>query len=166
MVSFLFAPLFFSPAPSSVPQKANFPHFPLEKFGDKLVCFVSCWYLSSHYLFLFSWNHSCSSSSSSSSSPLAVFFIPCVVFSCYSMIVFLHFRHYFWCADPWAFFSQLFGRENQIHWCVLTSPPRYDLPCANTKHENFGENSEQIRGRIRDENSKNPGSFRSATFLT
>ena len=28
-----------------------------------------------------------------------------------------------WCANLWAFFSQKFGRENQIHWCVSTSAP-------------------------------------------
>ena len=27
------------------------------------------------------------------------------------------------CANLWAFFSQKFGREKQIHWCVSTSPP-------------------------------------------
>ena len=28
------------------------------------------------------------------------------------------------CANPWAFFCQIFGRENRIHRCVSTSPPR------------------------------------------
>ena len=27
-----------------------------------------------------------------------------------------------WCANPWAFFSQIFGRESQIHCRVSTSP--------------------------------------------
>ena len=31
---------------------------------------------------------------------------------------------WFWCANPWALFSQIFGRENQIYWCLSTSPPR------------------------------------------
>ena len=39
-----------------------------------------------------------------------------------------------------------------------------------TKHEKFAKNSgkirSKIRGKFRDENSKNSGNFRSATFLT
>ena len=33
-----------------------------------------------------------------------------------------------------------------------------------TKHENSSKNSEQTRGKIQEENSKNSGNFRSATF--
>ena len=29
-----------------------------------------------------------------------------------------------WCAKLWAFFSQIFGRENHMHWRVSTSQPR------------------------------------------
>ena len=35
-----------------------------------------------------------------------------------------------------------------------------------TKHENSSNNFGKLRGKIRDENSKNSGNFRSATFLS